>query len=348
MLFRAAATVLALCLPLTAVGQKLAPVALVDGQQPLFDRLLSVDAGPTAADGQVVPLWASPDGRLLAIVALSNGSGAPVLPPSPAFGGVSDLRIIDATSLFSAGLRLRAGEGLHADLILSRQSAPISYGQGGQAQCESGSCFGDLSSAQADALYSAGVGLGWQVANGRGVDLSFGLSWLNGGRFDLPHLGSASLASTPIDLSILDMPEIAAYKIRSGQLLSTHGAWRLGQGTTIDLSAALSRAELAPIWYGIPGAGLDWNQATLGVGIANGSLRGSIVGRINSFDEPGVAGSRRWSGIDLGVSWRTPWRGEVTVGAQNFWTAPIDAPAAAHEADASQARMPYVQYRQDL
>lgn len=46
---------------------------------------------------------------------------------------------------------------------------------------------------------------------------------------------------------------------------------------------------------------------------------------------------------DLGVSWRTPWRGEISVGAQNFWSAPLDAP---RDADPNQARTPYIQYRQ--
>ena len=53
-----------------------------------------------------------------------------------------------------------------------------------------------------------------------------------------------------------------------------------------------------------------------------------------------------WTALDLGVSWRTPWRGEISVGAQNLWSAPLDA--APRDVDPSQARTPYIQYRQDL
>ena len=62
-----------------------------------------------------------------------------------------------------------------------------------------------------------------------------------------------------------------------------------------------------------------------------------------SSDDPALAG-KRWTTLDLGVSWRTPWSGELSVGAQNLWTAPIHSPRDAE----SQARTPYIQYRQDL
>ena len=55
---------------------------------------------------------------------------------------------------------------------------------------------------------------------------------------------------------------------------------------------------------------------------------------------------KKWTALDLGVSWRTPWRAEISVGAQNLWSAPMDAPR--DTTDPSQARTPYIQYRQDL
>ena len=61
-------------------------------------------------------------------------------------------------------------------------------------------------------------------------------------------------------------------------------------------------------------------------------------------DDPMLVG-KKWTALDLGVSWRTPWRGEISVGAQNLWSAPLDAP---RDADPNQARTPYIQYRQDL
>jgi hypothetical protein len=350
MLSRFAIVLLSLLLSVNAVAQRIAPAPLADSQRPMFDRLLSIEVNsPANGDSsQVVPLWASPDGRLLAIVALSRDAGAPALPPSPSFGGVSDLRIVDATDLFSAGLRMNLGNGLRADVTLGQAATgPISYGSASNPDCLLDGCLNAQGAAADVAALSAGIGLGWAPLNASGLDISFGLSWLEGRSAQLPILAQNGIMSSPIDLSLLDVPEIASYKLSSARRLSARGKWRLGQGQVIDLTAALGHAQLSPVWYGISGSGLELNQASLGLGLASGALRGSIVGRISSLDQAGVVGSRRWSGLDLGVSWRTPWRGEVTVGAQNLWSAPLD-PSAGNEADAAQARMPYVQYRQDL
>ena len=349
MSLRAIAILLSILLPLSAAAQRIAPPTLVDAQRPLFDRLLSIElnTGVAGANNQVVPLWASPDGRLMAIVALSRPGGAPTLPPSPTFGGVSDFRVVDATDLFSAGLRLRLVDGLHADMMLAQESGSnISYDLEDVAGCFN--CFGGIGSAQNPGVFSAGIGLGWTASAVRGVDLSFGLSWLDGRHSQLPQWVGAPIGSAPISLAPMDLPEIATpYTLSTGHRLSASGSWQLEQGPILDLTAVLTRADLSPVWSGIPGTGLDLSQASLGLGVVSGSIRGSIVGRISTIDEPGIVGSKRWGGLDLGVSWRTPWRGEVTVGAQNLWSAPLDA-ATARDKDASQARVPYVQYRQDL
>ncbi len=350
MLSRIVIIVLSLLLSVNAVAQKIAPATLVDAQRPLFDRLLSieVDSPLAGSSSQVVPLWASPDGRLLAIVALSRDAGAPALPPSPAFGGVSDLRVVDATDLFSAGLRWRLARGFRADLTLGeRVASPLSYGFANQANCVSSPCFGDGAQADATAALTTSLGLGWTPLSGLGPDLSFGLSWLNADNQQLPLLSNPAAASSPIDLALIDMPGLVDYRLRSSRRLNARGVWPLGQGKTIDLSAALGHSTLSPIGYAADNSRLEFDQASLGLGLATGSLRGSIVGSINSIDAPGQIGNRRWSAIDLGVSWRTPWRGEVTVGAQNIWSSPLDT-ATPRESDPSQARMPYVQYRQDL
>lgn len=346
MLLRFATVLLTVLLPLAAVAQRAAPATLAEAERPLFDRLLSVEVGngPAGSGNQVVPLWASPDGRLLAIVALSRASGAPTLPPSPTFGGVSDLRIVDATDLFSAGLRLRLGEGLRADLTVGSEfGSRLPYHiDGACAGCAAG-----LGPQPAEGISNAAIGLGWSAPFASGLDLSFGLSWLDGRRSDLPVLADGALPGSPIDLTLVDGSEGMPYSLASGRRLSARGIWQLGHGPILDLTAALTRAELAPVWYGLPGPSLDLNQASLGLGLASGSLRGSIVGRINSLEDPGVIGTRRWGGLDLGVSWRTPWRGELTVGAQNLWSAPLES-SSAGEKDTAQARVPYVQYRQDL
>lgn len=344
---RIATMLFSVLLPVAAVAQSLSPPVLVEAQQPIFDRLLSLEA--SSKDGrdadQFVPLWASPDGRLLAVVAMSNRSGAPSLPPSPAFGGVSDLRVVDAAQLFSAGLRLRIDDGLHAGLTLGQQTAPAFLANDGSA-CAANACFATLASSTDSAARFAVADLAWSPSFDSHLELSLGLGVL---RSDgpLPRIGAAHFLSSPIDLALLDGSQGTAYRLVNARNLFATGEWELGRNTSFDLSAALSHSELSPIWYGMPGSELDWNQTSLGLGVSKGSLRGSIVGRINSVGAEANQIEQRWGGIDLGLSWRTPWRGEVTVGAQNLWSVPM-APVPERDADASRARVPYVQYRQDL
>lgn len=345
MLPRIAAIAIASLLPLAASAQRAASLPLANADAVRFDRLLSLDLdGADSSEQQVIPLWASPDGRLMAIVALSSRSdGAPVLPPSPAFGGVSDLRIVDATRLFSAGLRVQTGAGLHADLNLHQLGNP-SFFFAPQQECIEGACRSAGGQSWTDSIHAGEIRLGWNPDSSK-FDLSLGMSWLGDGAIGANALMPTSGMDNPLDLAASALPE--AYRINAGRKLDAHGIWALGPELTLDLSAALTRAQLAPIWYGLGGAQGDWNQSSLGIGLASGSVRGTIVGRIDSYGLPALDGTRRWSGIDLGVSWRTPWQGEVTVGAQNFWSKPLD-PGATNDTDSAKARMPYVQYRQDL
>ena len=126
------------------------------------------------------------------------------------------------------------------------------------------------------------------------------------------------------------------------------GRLQIGGNTGIDLGASTGRIQL------LPGNALGVNtldQSTLSFGVDHGPLSGSLVERTI---QPQVAipgsplTSRRWSSIDLGVTWRLPWRGELSVGAQNLWSsgsAPANNPMGP---EPDQSRTPYVQYHQDL
>ncbi len=335
MFARAATTLLVALAPLLAVAGPVVP-AVGDASPRLVEELLTVRASDASGvPTQVVPLWASQDGRLLAIVAQTHSAGAPALPPSPAFGGGSDLRVIDATDLFSAGLRWRVGQSAHADVVIGMQEASPRFGS---------ATFRDGS---ASTLFSGTLGFGVALPTSADVDLSFGLSWLgrSGGEQAAPIvLPSFEGQGNPV--ALLSYPGTTPFQIVGGNTLNARTSWHLADGPVLDLTAGVGRLELAP-WYGLPGGGLDASQASLGFGIRSGSVRGSIVGHVVNLEDPSLLGARRWSGLDLGVSWRTSWRGELSVGAQNLWSSPVDlAPREATEA--AQSRMPYVQYRQDL
>lgn len=131
--------------------------------------------------------------------------------------------------------------------------------------------------------------------------------------------------------------------------IRARGQVRLAPDTHVEVGASVGRVHF------LPAAGLGDNdtfdQATLGFGIQHGAVRGAIVGHVL---EPSIPGSgfdqsQRWGGIDLGISVRLPWRGELNFGAQNVWTSG-HAPLLFGTGNGAQAqgRVPYVQYHQDL
>ena len=86
-----------------------------------------------------------------------------------------------------------------------------------------------------------------------------------------------------------------------------------------------------------------WNAQSISIGGGVGAFSGNIVGRV--VDVPGQ--SSQWQGLGLGLTWRTPWSGQLTVGADNIVTRgknPFSMPADAEDKGA----VPYVRYEQDL
>ncbi len=133
----------------------------------------------------------------------------------------------------------------------------------------------------------------------------------------------------------------------SSNQLNANGRLALGKKTGIDLGASVGRVYL------LPGNLLGVNvmdQTAVSFGVDHGPLSGRLTGRTMQ-PEAGIPGSlytdRRWNSIDLGVTWRLPWRGSLSVGAQNLWSsgAPGNTPVGP---EPDQSRTPYVQYHQDL
>jgi hypothetical protein len=134
----------------------------------------------------------------------------------------------------------------------------------------------------------------------------------------------------------------------SSTQVNARGRLALDSKSGIDLGASVGRVRL------LPGNLLGINtldQKAVSFGVDRGPLSGSIVGR-SMAPEAGIPGSgynpeRRWNSIDLGVTWRLPWQGELSIGAQNLWSSgnSVNTPAGP---EPDQSRTPYVQYHQDL
>jgi hypothetical protein len=174
--------------------------------------------------------------------------------------------------------------------------------------------------------------IGW---NAPGADLNLGIGqqqgWTTG--------GSGWLLAAPGNAPLL----APAGSIDSRDL-SLSGLWRVAPWGGLTLSASVGEGD----WQVLPGtAPLALDQAALQLGVVSGSFSGGITGRVV---RAGDAGGALWSGLDLGIAWRTPWRGELAIGAQNLIGRSGDAlPAPASPAlDEATARTPYVRYTQDL
>jgi len=134
----------------------------------------------------------------------------------------------------------------------------------------------------------------------------------------------------------------------SSAQLNARGRVALDSKTGIDLGASVGRIRL------LPGnlLGVDTlDQKALSFGVDRGPVTGTLVGRTMqplAGSAGGTLGAdQRWTSIDLGVTWRLPWQGALSIGAQNLWSSgnAVNTPVGP---EPDQSRTPYVQYHQDL
>lgn len=312
----------------------------------LIDDLLALNAAPpqglAAGANAVVPVWASADGHWLALVAFSQSTDGPLLPLAPALSGLADWRLMHTTGMAGGGLRWQLGSGFYADALLGQSTimadgctAPgCEFGRFELGQVRDGNRAG-----AAPGIRSGDLGMGW-LSPGGDLDLSYGLSWLQA---DVDHGGSFDA------LPQLAIPGAYPYLLNSSTSLVANGRWKWDMDApTINFGASFGRARV--LATGQTGNFLlqpiDLKQASLTLGVGGDTFRGILVGRLLRSDDPSLA-IRQWSALDLGVSWRTPWQGELSLGAQNVWSS-SDPVVPADKVDPAKARMPYIQYRQDL
>ncbi|MEO8999537.1 MAG: hypothetical protein ABI227_07310 [Rhodanobacter sp.] len=280
------------------------------GDNAMAQRLLAQppDQMTEVEPGVVVPLWRGTDGRLLALKA-DQSTGADALRKNAPLA----LHVVDAASVMTTDLQYGLGPRLQAHAEISEHSWAN----------QSSRVLGSEVGATYDAgRYSLGVSVGTvSTSNNNSV---------------LPRVLPG--AAPGVDgLSSFD----------SSSQLNARGRLALGGKSGIDLGASVGRIHLLPgNLLGI--STLD--QKALSFGVDHGPLSGVLTGRTMQ-PEAGIPGGfnadRRWNSIDLGVTWRLPWRGALSVGAQNLWSSGTSANTPAGP-EPDQSRTPYVQYHQDL
>lgn len=314
------------------------------GQTPARHARAAVRVSPAplmlvGADTEsLLPVWQTSDGRTLTIVTGGELSGGAVP------GSATGLRSVDAHSAAaSTGLQFNVSPALYgrAD-VAQRNWLSNTACQPAQPGAKNSVC---LENAPLANTQSGEIGAGY-ANDAVKLDLSVGQSRtgqtaavLNQGA-SLPRVlpsGSGAAIAAPL-----------LFPDSTGTDLNARGQIRILPDTRLDVGASRGRVHF------LPNAGLlgsdDLNQTTLSLGIEHGPVSGAIVGRVLQPALPGAAldASQRWSGIDLGVSVRLPWQGELSFGAQNVWSSGKQPLLNPQDVSPDQARVPYVQYHQEL
>ncbi len=124
--------------------------------------------------------------------------------------------------------------------------------------------------------------------------------------------------------------------------LAVFGEKNLGRKGFVSIAGTVAKARLAsPSEF--PALTDHWTTKSLSVGGGFGAFGANLVGHV--IDTPGQP---KWEGLGLGLTWRTPWSGQLSVGADNVITRGKNPFAPSAGASAEEGTVPYVRYEQDL
>jgi hypothetical protein len=320
LLASAVLTGLALALPAWAFAQAVPMPVIPAVKQPSH-------AGKTTANA---PLWEQGGNKLSVTASGHAGSTVPSTAAAPLDG---------QARAAGAGVQFTTRPGLTAHVNLNEvRWTPLA------PTCAPGTS-GCLGIVPVDGVQRGEVGAGY-AGHGVALDLSIGQAQSE------PSTTHARSAPLPRVLPSEGGADVAAplwFRNSTTTSLNARGKVDLAPDTSLNLGASVGRVKF------LPGSGLAaddaLDQTTLSVGIQHGAVRGAIVGHMLEPDMPGstLGPNQRWSGVDLGISVRLPWRGELNFGAQNVWSsgrAPLLFGPGGTTPD--QGRVPYVQYHQTL
>lgn len=110
----------------------------------------------------------------------------------------------------------------------------------------------------------------------------------------------------------------------------------------VSIAGTVAKAHLvSPL--DAPALADRWSSKSLTIGGGFGAFGASIIGHV--VDTPGQP---KWEGLGLGLTWRTPWSGQLTVGADNVITRGKNPFSPSGGSTDEEGTVPYVRYEQDL
>lgn len=116
----------------------------------------------------------------------------------------------------------------------------------------------------------------------------------------------------------------------------------IGNKGTVSIAGTIAQAELIPAGDAPATLSDHWDSKSLRIGGSYGDFGASVVGHVVN-----TPGQEQWQGLGVGLTWRTPWRGQLTVGADNLVTRGKNPFSPNTDTD-DEGAVPYVRYEQDL
>ena len=115
-----------------------------------------------------------------------------------------------------------------------------------------------------------------------------------------------------------------------------------GREGTVSIAGTVAKAQLVPSGD-MAGLSDSWDSKTLSVGGAYGAFGANIIGQVVN-----TPGQEQWSGLGIGLTWRTPWSGQLTIGADNLVTRGKNPFSPRPDGEQDDGAIQYVRYEQDL
>ena len=126
--------------------------------------------------------------------------------------------------------------------------------------------------------------------------------------------------------------------------LTVFAQHNIGREGVVAIAGTVAKATLmTPAEATNLGIGDAWTSRSLSIGGGYGNFGASIVGHV--VETPGQP---KWEGLGLGLTWRTPWSGQLTVGADNLVTRGRNPFAPNINGRTDEGTVPYIRYEQDL
>lgn len=122
--------------------------------------------------------------------------------------------------------------------------------------------------------------------------------------------------------------------------LALFAQYNIGRSGVVSIAGTTAKAHLVSA-VDVPQLANRWNSKGISVAGGVGAFSASVFGRV--VEVPGQPG--KWEGFGIGLSWRTPWSAQLSVGAENVVTRGKNPFAPSGEQEGT---VPYVKYEQDL